>query len=1397
MKVPSIYFVIPMMICFSYSKNLWGQLDSVHYLPPLNGNIETNASQYIYLSTPETTPFQVKISDGSGTILAMPSISKTASFIYSVGTGINSTMMVTANQLNDVLSNKGIKVVGPKKFFCDFRARVTGHAGAMTAKGRAALGTTFRLGNMPQTDDGAHVASVMATENNTIVTFSNFAPGIKLREGGSSFIPLSSFNVTLDAGETYVIAMYGSNNTDPQMFNGFFGVLINSTNPIAVNCASWFASPVGITSTVGDFGFDQIVPLSKVGTEYIVMQGKGPAILEIPIVVAHYDDTKVYLHSNSTPYAILNAGGRIEIPKSQFINGCMYIRTDKKVFVYQALGGGSSYKNGELTFIPPLSCQSASCIDNISNINFIGTTNYIIQFYILAANGANVTVNTTAGPPPTLSGPFNVSGNPDYVLYTASNIQGHATVCSNGPIQVSVAAVDNNAGWGGYYSGYEKIFVPEVKVVPNAQCPDTLFLKKKYINSGITWYKDGLVFNPANDSIVAVNQPGNYMVIGKFTTFCGDILADTSYYTVPDAFPAYQVNITNAPCFGSFGQVNITPNDPTATYTYIWSNNQTGPVQNLPAGQYTVTVATTSNCKLSTVVTVEEPAQLQLQTSPNIQKCPENTATISASGNFINYLWTDGTQGPSLTVQSPGTYSVTATNLNGCTIANSITVSDYPSPNAEISGSPIVCPGSSSLLSAPSGPGYSYQWSVPNGSSQTIEVLPGTYMITVTDGNLCSSTDTFEITQVPGPVASINSNKDTLCKPETLLLKVSSDHPIISIDWIPVNQSSAQIVISDGGLYSAIIEDNNGCRDTATYLITAYEQVTPIVIGNLGICPSQENTELTVSGQNISDIEWSFQQQTGPSITVSAAGTYAVTVTYDYGCTATNAVQVFEFPLPEPKIQAPNFICENGKAVLSVAGSFPLYIWSTNDTVNSINVPAGIYGLTVTDVNGCTGSDTVTISQIPLYHISLNGPTYTCKGNPVILQVSTVAAAPGGTVWLSTTSNQKSQSIISQGIAEWQVYLPYTSTVRIDSLIIPGYDCPFEGLPAEITVEVDQIEVLALANIVDNGYNLLCKGDTNAQISALAQNGQPPYSYIWSNGVTSGSMIHNLPAGNYSVTVTGSNGCTNVAEVPVVEPNGLIVEISATAPPCYGIDNGIITFQVISTQGNVSVEIDGGNPIAIPLTLTELAPNIYDIRVSDNYCSLDTTIIFVEPTHYFIDVLEDAPVRLKKYDSYQFKTITNASLKSIVYSPGKYFDDSDSTILRPKVTPYENVNYTIYAYTQDGGCLLTDNLLIQVEKEQVVFVPNIFSPNDDGKNDKCLVFAKEGAVRRIKKFQIFDRWGGQVFSKEDFMPNNPVYGWDGRLNGVLVNPEVFVWHLEIEYMDGKTEILKGDVTVVR
>jgi gliding motility-associated-like protein len=122
--------------------------------------------------------------------------------------------------------------------------------------------------------------------------------------------------------------------------------------------------------------------------------------------------------------------------------------------------------------------------------------------------------------------------------------------------------------------------------------------------------------------------------------------------------------------------------------------------------------------------------------------------------------------------------------------------------------------------------------------------------------------------------------------------------------------------------------------------------------------------------------------------------------------------------------------------------------------------------------------------------------------------------------------------------------------------------------------------------------------------------------------------------------------------------------------------------------------------------------------------------------------------------------------------------------------------YTIQVQSLNG-CTGQDHVKVIVDRRRQIYVPNVFTPNDDGANDLFTIYASPGSVRKILSLQVFDRWGEALIALKDFLPNNPTIGWDGSYKGEPMNPGVFVWVAEIEFIDGKREVFQGDVTVVR
>jgi len=168
-------------------------------------------------------------------------------------------------------------------------------------------------------------------------------------------------------------------------------------------------------------------------------------------------------------------------------------------------------------------------------------------------------------------------------------------------------------------------------------------------------------------------------------------------------------------------------------------------------------------------------------------------------------------------------------------------------------------------------------------------------------------------------------------------------------------------------------------------------------------------------------------------------------------------------------------------------------------------------------------------------------------------------------------------------------------------------------------------------------------------------------------------------------------------------------------------------------------------------------------------------------------------VFLRLGDSVRLEGLANFDIDSVVWTPTTFMSNPDraATFVRPT----ENITYRLTAFDA-GGCSTSDEIAIFVERQIGIFTPNAFSPNDDGINDLFTIFA-DGSVSEIRQLRIFDRWGALVYEQAVLKPNDPAQGWDGRFLGKLLNPGVFLFTAEAEYLDGRTARFSGEVMLMR
>ena len=509
------------------SNFVYSQLSNKHWIPPLHARDGSVVSQhYIYISTPNSTPFEVAITDGAGTPIAGSpfTISQGNPQEILIGNGQNSKMFRPLQNVNVVNSDFGLILEGNKDFYVSFRVRTGNHAETLISKGRTGAGTDFRAGSLPQVYDGEirnFVTSFMATEDNTNVLVSDYNTGVEFISN-LGYITADTQEFVLNKGQSVILSGYTDISAN---LSGFVGARISSDKPIVVNTGNALAG-MGTANDGQDFTLDQIVGIDKIGVEYALVRGNGSDLSEFPLVIATENNTNVYVNGITTALTTLNAGEFFLIPNTYYQgvnNSNMYVTSDKPVYMYQIIAGSFSDATNGLNFIPPLNCFFQKSVDLIPNINRIGNNIYSSDVIALTSNTAMVSINGT----PVTSLPEPLLGNNSWVTYKIDNVVGNTKIESTGPLAVGVFGYSGVAGFGGYYSGFGSTPTDtEVSV-----CSNTTINLFEAINGNPELNGNWVVpagASPINNDIFdpAVNIAGDYFY--EFSKVCDNFSLDLS-----------------------------------------------------------------------------------------------------------------------------------------------------------------------------------------------------------------------------------------------------------------------------------------------------------------------------------------------------------------------------------------------------------------------------------------------------------------------------------------------------------------------------------------------------------------------------------------------------------------------------------------------------------------------------------------------------------------------------------------------------------------------------------------------------------------------------------------------------------------------------------------------------
>ncbi|MBX2927644.1 MAG: gliding motility-associated C-terminal domain-containing protein [Saprospiraceae bacterium] len=429
-------------------------------------------------------------------------------------------------------------------------------------------------------------------------------------------------------------------------------------------------------------------------------------------------------------------------------------------------------------------------------------------------------------------------------------------------------------------------------------------------------------------------------------------------------------------------------------------------------------------------------------------------------------------------------------------------------------------------------------------------------------------------------------------------------------------------------------------------------------------------------------------------------------------------------------------------------------LWSTGDTTRSITVSEpGIYTVWAS-YDGCYFfHDTIEIKYLPMQVLDLGPDTVLCAQDfPFHL-----SAPEGMDAWLWSTGDT---------VAEITVHTPGTYTVRTDHFCGVQWD----------TVVIGRYDLVP----PDLGQDTVICGDAPIAIPLSAP---PGYTdYLWSNGSTDPAVAADAP-GLWWVSAAHPCGVFSDSIAITRQP---ILSLSLPSDTIFCLENGLTlalpsgfdTYTWSTGQTNAAITIH--------------EPGTYHATAVYACGSVSDTVVVYAAPRLMLDLPERIEVQLGDV-IYLDPGAAGQDIRRAQWQPDAGIDCAACPTVT--VQPPATALYTV-EMENGNGCIASEQVLIVVQERRRIFVPNAFSPNDDGINDLLRVFTGP-EVRQIKRFQVFDRWGSEVFRRNDVAPNDGSRGWDGTHKGRPVSPGVYVYRVAVELINGAVVQLQGEVTVLR
>jgi|GEM_PF-2105260 len=824
------------------------------------------------------------------------------------------------------------------------------------------------------------------------------------------------------------------------------------------------------------------------------------------------------------------------------------------------------------------------------------------------------------------------------------------------------------------------------------------------------------------------------------------------------------------------------------------------------AGTYYVTFLDTLGCEENDSIVIM--ADFALPTLGNVDAseidCNNNESTIIAdnpSGHDITWTHPNGNSGngDSFQINQTGYVSYTYSGDNGCSQTDSIEViASAQLPIISINGDDLSCLVDESTLTINSNlPLVNYSWSGPSGALSNTESVTidegGTYNLEVLSDAGCRALASIEIAaDTIAPTISLPTDATLDCDMTeyngSAMIDGSYSQLVYTGSWY--NENDNTLSVTEPDTYSIKIIGDNGCESES--MMTIDIDTSSVLFSIQGDSLLNCNTNSVVaelqSADSYRSLSWESNNFSSDqeSITIEDPGIYNLSVTGDNGCISlADHIVTEDISTPNFMAMASEIDCE---FLFSTVIVDPLddivetnYYDETGALLGSGNSLTtdytGVITIEVIGANGCENTDEIQ-AQVNMTSFSFNllADSLTCNRPSVMIEfdynlsyeTATISDANNNLIGDITTPITQAgiytvEVTLDNGCSSSSDIEIFSDNSSIEFIVLDAeLDCNFTPLE----IKFFTMEDYERAIVLDNDGNEI--GDENTLISEI---------------------------GTYTIVVTATNGCERSEDFVINEPSNPIefIEYTTFISDC---EETVLFYASDVTGGTPPYDylIDGVSPPAATDNFIT-GVGIHNIYIVDaKGCSIDTsfTLEAVDPV-----IIEEQPeIEVTFGENQQLLLEINRDLseiESISWTEEK--DLSCYDCLDPIFSGTTNTAYLV-TVTDINGCIDEVELRIKINRVIPYYVPNVIRISD-GNDNSFTIFSVENEIEEIESLLIYDRWGNNMYNRENFAANDTSLGWNGLYNDVAVEQGVYVYYAILRLANGEVESVAGDLTVLR